>query len=57
MEPTPSLETTLRTLVAEIAIGNYRDPLGHQLVLNTAYIEAVAMLELGDAIGAKPPTR
>ena len=52
-----SLEEALRRLVAEIAFGSYRDPLGHRLTMNTAYLEAVALLDLSDTLarGTRPP--
>jgi len=46
-----SLEDALSRLLAEIAFGDYRDPLGHRLTMNTAYIEAVTILELTDVLG------
>lgn len=45
-----SLEAALRRLLAEIAMGDYRDKLGHQLVINTAYLEGVATLYLIDTL-------
>jgi hypothetical protein len=44
----PADRQTLRKLVAEIAAGDYQDPKGHHLVQNTAYLEAVALLDLQD---------
>ena len=52
-----SLEATLRRLLAEIAVGDYRDGLGHPLTRNTAYIQAVAMLELVDLLGGERDSR
>jgi hypothetical protein len=42
--------TALRKLAAEIACADYRDPLGHRLVRNTAFLEAVALLQLRDQL-------
>ncbi len=44
-------EDALRELVAEIAIGDYRDSHRQRLVMNTAYLKAVALLALADATG------
>lgn len=49
-----SVDTALRRLVAEISVGDYRDPLGHALTLNTAYLKAVATLELNDLLERDP---
>jgi hypothetical protein len=59
-EPEPDSETpeldTLRALVAEIAIGDYRDRLGHRLTQNTAYLEALTVLEIREMLEqAGPP--
>jgi hypothetical protein len=43
----------LRRLVAEIAAGDFRDKLGHRLTMNTAYLEAAAVLEIQDVIDAE----
>jgi hypothetical protein len=43
----------LRRLVAEIALTDYRDCLGQRLTLNTAYLEAAAVLEISDVIEAE----
>ena len=51
-DATLSFERALRGLVAEIAVGDYRDPLKQRLTLNTAYIEAAALLELTDSLAA-----
>lgn len=53
----PAELDALRALVAEIAAGDYRDPKGHQLVLNTAYLEAIALLELTDYLQGRPRER
>lgn len=45
-----SVDAALRRLVAEIAVGDYRDRLGQTLTLNTAYLKAVATLELNDLL-------
>lgn len=47
-----TIEAALRRLVAEIAAGEYRDPLGQRLTLNTAYMEAATLLELRDLLGS-----
>ena len=51
-EASLSFEGALRGLVAEIAVGDYQDPLRQRLTLNTAYIEAAALLELTDTLAA-----
>ena len=58
MQSAISVEGALRRLLAEIAVGDYRDALRHRLVMNTAYIDAVTILELSDLLGAeqdRPP--
>jgi hypothetical protein len=42
--------TALRKLVAEIAAGDYRAQPGMRLTNNTAYLEAVALLETLDIL-------
>lgn len=37
---------TLRDLVRQIAVSDYRDSLGHKLIQNIAYRDAVALLSL-----------
>jgi len=51
-EASLAFERALRVLVAEIAVGDYLDPLRQRLTLNTAYIEAVALLALTDSLAA-----
>lgn len=46
----PSELAALRKLLAEIAAGDYRDRLGHRLVRNTAYLEALALLQLREGL-------
>lgn len=43
-------EDALRELVAEIAADDYRARIGSPLVNNTAYLKAVALLALRDAM-------
>jgi len=57
MAEPPDLERPLRALLAEIAIGHYRDQLGQRLTLNTAYLEAWAALELIDTLEHRAPPR
>lgn len=45
-EPEPDALETLRALVHQIAISEYRDELGHPLKNNVAYRDAVALLKL-----------
>jgi hypothetical protein len=47
----PQELTALRRLLAEIAAGDYRDRTGHALVRNTAYLEAVTLLNLRESLG------
>jgi hypothetical protein len=54
-DPALSLEGALRRLLAEIAVGDYRDRLGQRLTINTAYLEAVTFLELADIFRAERP--
>lgn len=42
--------TALRKLVAEIAADDYRAKIGSPLTNNTAYLEAVALLELRETL-------
>ena len=50
-----SVEDTLRRLVAEIAASDYRDHLGHRLTMNTAYLDAVTLLDIRDLLERPPP--
>lgn len=45
-----STEGALRGLLAEVAVGDYRDKVGNALTNNTAFLEAVAALELLDLL-------
>ena len=47
----PAALAALRALAAEIAMGGYRDRLGHALTNKTAYLAAVAVLEIDDWLG------
>jgi hypothetical protein len=48
------LKSHLRALLAEIAVGHYRDQSGHRLTLNAIYLEAWAALELEDTLDQPP---
>ena len=47
---------TLRELVAEIAVGDYRDPHGHRLTLNTAFLRARTLLQVADLLEQPAPS-
>jgi hypothetical protein len=44
------VEEVLAELVQQIAIGRYRDPLGHSAVLNTAFLRAQALVNLQNVL-------
>jgi hypothetical protein len=48
-------EDALRELVAEIAMGGYRDRNGVGLTNNLAFLKAKALLELSEALGTWKP--
>ena len=48
------VKSHLRALLAEIAVGHYRDQSGHRLTLNAIYLEAWAALELEDTLEQPP---
>ena len=50
-----SYKDALRRLIAEIAVGDYRDPLHQRLTFNTAYIEGAALLQLNDTLDSGTP--
>lgn len=48
-DDTPEL-AALRRLVAEIGAGDYRDRIGHPLRNNTAYLGALALVQVADLL-------
>jgi hypothetical protein len=43
-------EDALRELIAEIAMGDYRDRNGLRLTMNTAFLKARTLLEVSEAL-------